>query len=47
MWAHQFPEAIAAADKAIELAPDENWPYILPGHEPILLERPVPEAYWL
>ncbi|MEZ4758882.1 MAG: hypothetical protein R2810_03715 [Flavobacteriales bacterium] len=24
-------EAIAAADKAIELAPDENWPYIYRG----------------
>lgn len=31
MWAHDFPGSIAAADKAIELAPDENWPYLYRG----------------
>jgi len=28
MWAHRFPESIAAADRAIALAPDQNWPYL-------------------
>ena len=45
MWAHQFPEAIAAADKAIELAPGENWPYIYRGMNLYCWKGPVPEAY--
>ncbi len=45
MWAHRFPEAIAVADKAIELAPDENWPYIYRGMNFYCWKGPVPEAY--
>ena len=45
MWAHQFPEAIAAADKSIELAPDENWPYIYRGMNYFCWKGPCPEAY--
>jgi tetratricopeptide (TPR) repeat protein len=31
MWAHRFAEGIAAADRAIELAPDQDWPYLYRG----------------
>lgn len=45
MWAHQFPEAIAAADKSIELAPDENWPYIYRAMNFYCWRGPCAEAY--
>ncbi|HQW04832.1 MAG: hypothetical protein IPH05_10020 [Flavobacteriales bacterium] len=45
MWAHRFPEAIAAADKAIALTPDENWPYIYRGMNYYCWKGPCPEAY--
>ncbi len=31
MWAHQFSKSIEAADKAILLAPDQNWPRLYKG----------------
>jgi len=31
MWAHRFPEGIEAANKAILLAPDQNWPKLYKG----------------
>ncbi|MBZ0205882.1 MAG: hypothetical protein K8H89_06120 [Flavobacteriales bacterium] len=45
MWAHRFPEAIAAADKAVELAPDQNWPYIYRAMNYYCWKGPCPEAY--
>lgn len=45
MWAHRFPEAIAAADRSIELAPDQNWPYIYRGMNYYSWKGPCPEAY--
>lgn len=45
MWAHDFPGSIAAADKAIELAPDEDWPYLYRGLSYFVWEGPCPEAY--
>ncbi|MBK9175143.1 MAG: hypothetical protein IPM46_02165 [Flavobacteriales bacterium] len=45
MWAHRFPEAIAAADRSIELAPDQNWPYIYRGLNHYCWKGPCPEAY--
>ncbi|MEZ4737930.1 MAG: tetratricopeptide repeat protein [Flavobacteriales bacterium] len=45
MWAHDFPGSIAAADKAIELAPDENWPYLYRGISYFVWKGPCPEAY--
>lgn len=45
MWAHRFPEAIAAADRSIELAPDENWPYIYRGMNYYCWKGPCPEAF--
>jgi Flp pilus assembly protein TadD len=44
MWSHRFPEAIAAADKAIELAPDQNWPYLYRGISYYTWKGPCPEA---
>lgn len=44
MWAHRFPEAIAAADKAIELAPEQNWPYLYRGINYYAWKGPCPEA---
>lgn len=45
MWAHDFPGSIAAADKAIELAPDEDWPYLYRGISYFSWKGPCPEAY--
>lgn len=45
MWAHRFPEAIAVADKAIELEPDQNWPYIYRGMNFYCWKGPCPEAF--
>ena len=44
MWAHRFPESIAAADKAIELAPEQNWPYLYRGISYYSWKGPCPEA---
>ena len=45
MWAHDFPGSIAAADKAIGLAPDENWPYLYRGISYFSWKGACPEAY--
>ena len=44
MWAHLFPEAIAAADKAITLTPDQNWPYLYRCINYFCWKGPVPEV---
>jgi TolB-like protein/tetratricopeptide (TPR) repeat protein len=44
MWAHRFSEAIAAADKAIGLAPEQNWPYLYRGISYYSWKGPCPEA---
>lgn len=44
MWAHRFPESIAAADRAIELAPDQNWPYLYRAISYFAWKGPRPEG---
>jgi tetratricopeptide (TPR) repeat protein len=44
MWAHRFPESIAAAERAIELAPDQNWPYLYRAISYFAWKGPRPEG---
>ena len=44
IWAHRFPEAIAAADRAIMLTPDQDWPYLYRGISYFTWKGPCPEA---
>ncbi len=42
----RYPEALAASDQAISLAPDAFWPYLLQGSHPLgLARRCEPNAY--
>ncbi|MCB0782448.1 MAG: hypothetical protein KDC03_23415, partial [Flavobacteriales bacterium] len=45
MWAHDFPASIEAADRAIELAPETNWPYLYRGMGFFFSSGPCQQSY--